>query len=249
MPVYLSHATGFCGGVWSPIRDRLESQETEAWDFPGHGSGPKLEPPFTWQTFGEFVLDVTESGGIGVGHSMGAAALVMAQIADPKRFRALVLVEPIVFPPPHQRVDHPLAAVARKRKTVFETREAAYENFVNRPAFAGWDPQALNGYVNCGFAGPGPVLIACDPEVEAEVYNMSAEHDTWELLSQVEVPVLVLSGAETDTIKPDLARAQAAQFVRGGFEVVPDAGHFLPMENPALVAQRVERMVAAVGMV
>ena len=55
---------------------------------------------------------------------------------------------------------------------------------------------------------------------------------------------MVLSGADTDTIKPDLARAQA-DLMGGGVEIVPDTGHFLPMERPELIAQRTRRMVEA----
>ena len=246
MTVYLSHATGFCGGVWAPVVEDLGSVETVAWDFPGHGSGPRIETPLTWQVFGEFVLDSTRPGGVGVGHSMGAAALLMAQLVDPRRFRALVLVEPIVFPPPHQRVNHPLASIAIKRKREFPNREEALANFAERGAFSDWDDMALRGYVDCGFLGNDPIALACDPEVEAEIYETSNEHDTWDRLEEIEIPTVVLAGAHTDTIKPELARAQAA-LMGGGVEIVPDTGHFLPMERPDLIAQRTRRMVEAVA--
>ena len=245
MTVYLAHATGFCGAVWDPVVAGLGHDDVVAWDFPGHGLGPDIKSSLTWKVFGDYVLEMTEPGGIGVGHSMGAAALLMAQIADPRRFRALVLVEPIVFPPPHQRVDHPLAAIAVKRKREFPDREAAYANFAERTAFARWDPRALRGYVDCGFVGSGPVRLACDPEIEAEIYQMSNQHDTWDHLEEVTIPTVVLAGQDTDTIKPDLARAQAAR-MGGGVEIVPDAGHFLPMERPELVAMRASRMIGAV---
>ncbi len=247
MPIYFAHATSFCSSVWLPIVGSLEGFECITWDFAGHGSGPKLELPARWSRFGEQVLEETRPGGVGVGHSMGACALVMAQLADPARFRFLVLIEPIIFPGPHQRLEHPLSEVAAKRKKTFESREVALENFRSRPAFSGWQPDALAAYVSCGLVGEGPVELACDPQVEADIYRASNDHPTWEHLDEVEIPVLILSGGESDTIAPDFARAQADRFPSAGVETVPDAGHFLPMEKPDLVADRIRRIVDAVG--
>jgi pimeloyl-ACP methyl ester carboxylesterase len=249
MPVYFAHATSFCGAVWRPVIEGLPDVEPVTWDFAGHGSGPGLEPPFEWSIFGEQVLTETEPGGVGVGHSMGAAALVMAQLSDPRRFRFMVLIEPVVFPAPYARFerDH-MAAIALKRKRTFGSRDEALENFASRPAFAGWDRRALEGYVDGGLVEVGGgVALACSPEVEAEIYRSSRAHETWEKLDQIEIPVLVISGAESNTIPPDLARAQAARFRSAGLEIVPGVGHFLPMERPDLVAERVRRVWESVG--
>jgi pimeloyl-ACP methyl ester carboxylesterase len=56
-----------------------------------------------------------------------------------------------------------------------------------------------------------------------------------------------MSGENSDTISPDFAREQAGQFVRAGVEIVPDTGHFLPMERPEVVADRVRRLVEVTG--
>lgn len=244
MTVYFSHATSFCGAVWRPVRRLLEGIETEAWDHPGHGDGPRLEVPVDWNRFGEYVLEVTQPGGIGVGHSMGAAALAMAQAIDPERFRALVLIEPIVFPGPFRRDGRDaMAATAEKRKAVFESRLAAVENFQDREPFVRWDPAAFDGYMECGLIGDGEVRLACAPEVEADIYRAWKEHDTWDKLGSIDIPVLVMSGEQSDTISPDFARKQAAQFPSAGLEIVPNTGHFLPMERPGLIAERVKRLV------
>lgn len=241
MTVYFSHATSFCGAVWDPVRHSLPGVETVAWDQVGHGSGPSVDVPVDWTTFGAHVLDVTEPGGIGVGHSMGATALLMAQAADPGRFSSLVLIEPIVFPPPYERSKSPMSDVALKRRRSFESRAEALENFGSK--LAGWHPEALAGYVECGFKGNGPIELACAPEFEADVYRGSTAHDTWDRLEEIEVPVVLMYGAESDTIDGDMARQQAARFPRAGLELVPGAGHFLPMERPRLVAERVKRLV------
>jgi pimeloyl-ACP methyl ester carboxylesterase len=216
------------------------------WDQPGHGSGPPIDLPVDWTSFGEHVLEVTERGGIGVGHSMGAAALAMAQAVDPMRFRALVLIEPVMYPGPYERRENPMTEVALRRRREFVSREEAAENFHGRGAFEGWDEAAFDGYIRCGLVGDSPVSLACDPEVEADIYRGSGAHDTWDRVGTIDVPVLLLSGEHTDTVTPELARAQSRQFQRAGLEIVPDAGHFLPMERPRLIADRVQRMVAAV---
>lgn len=244
MPVYFAHATSFCGAVWRPVLELLGNLDCVTWDFAGHGEGAELKLPVHWQRFGEQVLLETEPGGVGVGHSMGACALVMAQLEDPQRFDFLVLVEPIIFPGPHGRLEHPLSQIAAKRKASFESREAALDNFRARSAFSRWHPDALHGYVDCGLVGDGPVELACNPEVEADIYRASNDHDTWERLDEVEIPVLLLSGADSDTIAPNFARAQAERFPSAGVEIVPDAGHFLPMEKPDLIADRVRRIAA-----
>lgn len=245
MIAYFAHATSFCGGVWAPVMSRVHGHDTVTWDFLGHGSAPSLQIPVDWRVFGRQVLEETESGGIGVGHSMGAAAMAMAQIADPTRFRALVLVEPIIFPGPHVRVEHFLSAGALKRKRSFDSREAARANFAGRTAFSGWSPAALDGYVRCGLAGAGPVELACDPEVEADIYRASNDHDTWEHVAEIDIPTLVMVGAESTTITVDHARALVSMMPRAGLEVVEGAGHFLAMERPDIVAARAERLADA----
>lgn len=246
MTIYLSHATSFCGAVWAPVVSALADLDTVAWDFPGHGGGPPLELPVDWRLFGEYVLDVTEPGGIGLGHSMGAASLAMAQIADPSRFRALILVEPVIYPGPNVRSEHPMSERAVRRRRQFPTRADAAASFRDRGAFEGWDPKAFDGYIECGLVGTGPVALACDPEIEADIYRASGAHETWDHLDSIEIPVLLLHGAESDTVTPDLARAQQSRFVRAGLDSVEGAGHFLPMQLPDLVADRVRRLAESV---
>jgi pimeloyl-ACP methyl ester carboxylesterase len=243
MIVYLAHATSFCGAVWNPVTEAMPGIETVTWDFAGHGAGPAMATPVDWAVFGEQVLDETEPGGIGVGHSMGGTALVMAQLEDPERFKALILIEPIIFPGPHSRVEHQLADIAAKRKDRFGSREEALENFATRRAFASWHPDALAGYVDCGLTDD--FRLACDPAVEADIYRASNDHDTFERMVDVEIPVLIIAGESSEMLGSDLVRAQAGQFHRAGFELVEGAGHFLPMERPDLVAERTLRLATS----
>jgi pimeloyl-ACP methyl ester carboxylesterase len=101
-----AHATGFCGACWRPVRSGLGEFASTIFDFRGHGSSYSNRDVRSWWEMAQDVLAV--AGGIstvggeapalvGIGHSMGGASLVMAELLNPGTFAAFVLVEPIVY--------------------------------------------------------------------------------------------------------------------------------------------------------
>lgn len=244
-----AHATGFCGKVWRPVRAQLAQFASTIWDFRGHGHSVSARERRSWWEMADDVLAVRESLShtsgdtrvVGVGHSMGGAALVMAELLEPRSFDALVLVEPILFGPPYRPAhDHPLVGLALRRRAVFESRDAVESSYSAKPPFETWDPEALSGYVDGGFIeSEGEVRLACRPTSEAEVFAASAVHAAWERLEAITIPVTILYGADTDTFEPGHAEAMALRFRNAIVESVPGTGHFLPMERPELIATAV----------
>ena len=245
------HATGFCKEVFRPVVAALstlaEAGAVTAIDQRGHGSSDRPDPPFDWWDLGGDVLAVTQThdgGGrpVAVGHSAGGAAVVMAELVSPGTFSALVLVEPIIFPPPHVRRDEgPLVDAALKRKRLFDSPAAAAENFAVKPAFAGWHPAALTEYVEHGLR---PVaegwVLACAPEVEAEFYRMGSAHDAWDGLDQLTLPVTLVAGERSTTHHGAYLEDLASRFGSPpAVDIVPEASHFVVMERPELIAAHV----------
>jgi pimeloyl-ACP methyl ester carboxylesterase len=190
------------------------------------------------------VLTVVDGSGIGVGHSMGGAALVMAEVTRPGTFSALVLAEPILLAPPVRRGSYPLAEVVRKRRRVFGSRAAARENFVSKLPFSRWGSAALDGYVAGGLVdAANGVVLGCDPDFEADVYDRSTGHGVLELVSRVSAPVVVLVGEDSDTYDVEWAGVIASAFPQGRLEVVRAGTHFIPMEQPEVVAAAVRSVV------
>ncbi|MEN8113901.1 MAG: alpha/beta hydrolase [Actinomycetota bacterium] len=247
--VVFVHATGFCKEVWRPIANAMRSAGGwAAIDQPGHGDSQRPPPPIHWSTIGHGVLDVLDAIGphrIGVGHSAGAAALAMAELDRPGAFDHLILIEPIIFPPPHGRHEHsPLAALAVKRRARFSSRNAAIENFTGKGPFALWDDQVLEAYID-GALRPegGGLALKCDPETEAEFYRGGADHDTWDHLPELRAPVTLVAGEQSTTHHGHFLEDLASRFPLVDVAIVEGATHFLPMEQPELIACFVDEII------
>ena len=115
---------------------------------------------------------------IGVGHSMGGAALLLAEQARPGTFSLLWLFEPIVVPDDQvPEGGNPLAAGAARRRPDFGSLEEAFANYAGKPPLDALDPACLAAYVEYGFeplgdGTAGAVTLLCRPEVEAATYEM-----------------------------------------------------------------------------
>lgn len=242
--IVLAHATGFCKEIWGPVVDELRVRRVDseiiAFDQRGHGDSPPIEGNVDWWNLGDDALAAAGGGTslIGVGHSSGGTALLMAELLRPGTFAALILVEPVVFPPPHARdADSPLAAGALRRKASFPSRRAALENFRGRGPFAGWDERALEAYVDGGTRRQGGALaLKCRPEVEAEFYRSGSAHGVWERLGEIGARCLLVAGEFSGIYSSEFAAAQA-QRLGARLEIVPGASHFFPMQQPERLAE------------
>ena len=84
-----------------------------------------------WVGFGQDVLAAVEGLGLerpyGVGHSMGSAALLLAEQAVPGTFRQLYLYEPAMADPAIQKPEGSRMAAegASRRREIFASRQAA----------------------------------------------------------------------------------------------------------------------------
>jgi pimeloyl-ACP methyl ester carboxylesterase len=242
-PVVAVHATGFCKELWQPVVDHLTPRPpVVAPDQRGHGDSSVPPPPYDWWDLGGDLLAVVGAcrleGPLGLGHSSGATALVMAELLRPGSFSALVLVEPIVFPEPYRRMEeNPMSAVALRRRRDFPSKEEAAEAFRGRGPFAGWVEPSLDAYVACGFRpGPGGWTLKCSPEIEAEFYRGATAHGVWGRLGQLGCPVVVVAGEDSPSHSPPFLRALMGQFAAARLEVVPGATHFVPMQRPGALA-------------
>ncbi len=251
--VLMVHATGFCAGVWTAAAHHLSGVRLAALDVRGHGRSSVPSTGMHWNGTADDVLTAVDELGLerpfGVGHSMGGASLLLAEQARPGTFAGMWLFEPIVFPPmpTEGRPPNPLALGARRRRDRFDSAEDAFANFAAKPPLSELHPAALAAYVEHGFETlqDGSVRIRCEPEIEAQTYEMGTRHDAFAHLGEVRCPVTVLRGREDHpgpaTVAPVLADALPA----GVLEDHPELGHFGPLEAPAAMAASIRSAVTA----
>jgi len=251
------HATGFCKETWGPLIEELRvcgvENEVVAWDQRAHGDSGPIGAMADWWELGHDAVAVVasiESPIVGMGHSSGGAALVMAELLRPASFDSLILVEPVIFPPPYGRdEDSPLAAGAKRRRASFSSRAEARQNYIGRGAFANWEERAVDAFVAGCFTTTGDgITLKCRPEDEAEFYRAGSAHGVWDRLGEVNVTTLIVSGEQDSGVFDGLAARQAAEFPDAKVAMVADAGHFVPMEQPAALAALVaDHLVSTQG--
>ena len=258
-PVALfAHATGLHGRAWEPVAARLADRvRCVALDLRGHGEARTPEDlTFEWSGFGADVVAVLDAGVLppgapvlGVGHSMGGAALVLAARERRGVFAALWMYEPVI-PPPGALLSadgpNPLADGAARRRARFDSLDAAIANFASKPPLDALRADALRAYVEGGFAveAGGEAVLRCRPEWEAATFRMARQSGAWDALGDLDIPVVVAVGAEEPFTPSAFAGAIVADARHGRLSRHSELGHFGPLENPDTIADELAALAA-----
>lgn len=249
----ISHATGFHGRCYAPMAAELGDRfHSVAFDYRGHGDTPRPPGDVDWERYGddaEAMAAALDPPVHAFGHSMGGACLLMAAHRNPGLFRAIVVFEPIVFPPSGIRPDGtptPLSAGALRRRASFPSFEAAIENYAAKPPLGTFAPAALEAYVRHGFTAgeDGQVHLKCRPETEAATFDTGGTHRTWDHLGEITTPVLVISGRPHEMQPSAIASAVAGQLPASHYLQLDELDHFGPMTHPRLVADLAAEFLA-----
>ncbi|MEZ5381635.1 MAG: alpha/beta hydrolase [Microthrixaceae bacterium] len=258
-PLLLGHATGFAGGIWQPVVDRLSS-DAACWavDFRGHGHSPADPDDMVWTRVADDVLATARflserHGGpvAAAGHSMGGGAVLAAGARHPELFTALWAYEPVIFPPVEamglpagtQLPDpesNPLALGARRRRAHFADREAARANFANKPPLNVFCDAAMEAYLTWCFAPTADgITLRCRPDVEARTYVEGSRHSFWDEVATLSRQATVVSGRPEGFSPSHFAEQVAGHIPGGAFEQHPDLGHFGPQQAPEAIARSI----------
>lgn len=189
---------------------------------------------------------------VAVGHSLGGILSMLALIKEPQRFRALVMLDPVLLPQATLDAldqareagaieDYPLVQGARRRRQHFDSREDAYRRFREKAIFADWSADALRLYVEHGLRPRENGLgfeLAWSTDWEA-YYFSTVYHHVWVDLPKLNAvaPTLVIRAEDSDTFPAaSLARARSL-LPAATFHVMTGQGHLFPQAAPEETAR------------
>ncbi|HVF26310.1 MAG TPA: alpha/beta hydrolase [Anaerolineales bacterium] len=272
LPLHFLHANGYPPGCYQPLLELLQTNY--------HVFGMLLRPLWEnskpadvndWRIFSDdllrFLASTTfaplsplsatpqSSPVIAVGHSIGATVTLRAALREPDKFRALVLIEPVLFPTARMLAWnfvraiglgnrlHPKIPAASKRRRTFDNLDLVFRGYRKREVFRYMDDENLRSYIN-GITRPssnGSYELVFSPEWEARIYYTGLrDFDIWRQLPNLKVPALFLRAAETDTFWEQAAKLVKRKQPRARVETLERSTHLLPLERPKDVFEIVQ---------
>ncbi len=246
----LVHGMGFHGRCWDQLARLLHSFRIVAIDLRGHGrSGKSL--PVSWDQFGSdlanFIVRLDLRAVVAAGHSFGGHCVIQAAARLPDRFERVVVIDPVVLAPQAytatQSDNHRVQRISRRRN-VWESPQRMVKALRDRASFSSWRLDVLKDYCEFGLVRVGDHYeLACEPSFEASVYKGTMEFDIYDVIAHVSTPVTVVraksnrvAGARKNFLSSPTWPGLAEAFQDGQDIYLPENSHFIPMEDPGLIA-------------
>ena len=251
--LHFLHANGYPPACYKPLLEKFATQyQVFGMLLRPLWSNSKPEEIKDWHPLSadllQFLDEQKRESVIGMGHSIGAIVSLRAALKEPSRFRALVLMDPVLFPRYYMlewnlarifgfgnRV-HPLIQGALKRRREFDDLDKVFEGYRRRGIFRFFSDENLRTFI-AGITKSKPgggYELVYSPEWEAHIYytGIWRDWDLWNGLSKLSVPTLIIRGAETDTFWASTARMVEKKNPNIKIVSLEKSTHLLPLEKP-----------------
>jgi len=249
-PVVLLHGITGHARVWDHLAERLvPGRRVLALDQRGHGdSDPAPDDDYRVSTMGDDVAAFAGSLKLDrfalLGHSMGGRIAIQYAAAHAGRLERLIIVD--IGP------DIELAGLQRVRDMMsksperIESEEWAVEYI--RRANPLQDLDLLRQRVHHGLKRlPDGELTWKYAKGLRDMMRAGRRDavDLWEPLARIPCPTLVVRGAESDILSPEVAKKMTERLPDGRLVEIPGAGHTVPADRPDDFVRHVRAFLGA----
>lgn len=219
------HGAGLSKKLWDEqVAGLADIVNVIAVDLPGHGDAPgecyDQVADYAGQVLA-FIDQMDLPRPIPCGLSMGGAIAQYLLINHPERFPAGIL----------------MATGARLRvlPLIFEALQGEREAFIDMLMGATVSPKNNNERMR----GLVSAVTAVPPSVAEKDFKACDTFDVMDQLDRINVPVLVIGGADDMTTPPKYTAFLADRIKQAELVNIESAGHLAPMEQPAAVNQAI----------
>jgi pimeloyl-ACP methyl ester carboxylesterase len=246
-PVVFCHGTPWSSALWRPFADALSNQfRVYLWDMPGYGeSSMEAEQRVSLDVQGELLADLIGRWDLErphmVAHDYGGAVALRAHLLHGARYRSLALVDVVALAPWGSE----FFRLVRENVEVFAAlppavHEGALRAYVQGASHRGLDARHTQVLVEPWL---GPVGQAAFYRQIAQA-DQSYTDQVQPLYGSLELPVLVVWGAEDTWIPVDRAHALVDAMPNAQLRLVRDAGHLIQIDAPEALATALHSWLA-----
>lgn len=267
--IVLSHGNGLAiDGFYQFAQALMGDFEVVVFDMRSHGqSGPGAVMENPWPRFVKDIPEIYDSIQATFGekpthgafHSLSSIATLLAQSQTPLGWRSLTLYEPPV--PPVADADlleafneahRGLSRRTRARRRKFSGPARLVTSLRRSPTFGGIPDEVVERLAEAMLyradTDPeAPYELVCDPDLEANTFDIHLPRDWWDAIGNVTVPVQVVMGTTLGHDLPVLIRSAGFLAQTFGFETaaVEGGGHLMQMQRPERSAEHAVRFAMA----
>ena len=236
VPVAFVHGFTQTARTWLPVIDALDFDLSATLiDAPGHGDSTDGK-----RTLIEAASDIANSMNRGalVGYSMGARMALHTALMHPEKVTSLVLISGTAgIDAESERLSRQVSDRSLSERVLSIGVEAFVKEWLRLPMFANLDHVAANL----------PERLRNTAQGLADSLNYAGtgmQEPLWDTLSSLEIPVLIIAGAE-DQKFVDAAHRLSSLIARSTLCIVPDSGHSVHLEQPVAFATIFRSFIAS----
>ena len=250
----LSHGNGFAiDGYWPFWRMLCDGFDVVVFDFRNHGQNPTHE--IGGHHYANFARDMDaiwhalgekwgKKKSAGLFHSMSALTSIVQNADIARRWDALVLFDPPLFPPAGHplydvamRLEQRLARWASGRQERFKDPSELAAQFRANRTMQRWvqgSHELLARAILRHEPTAGDWMLSLPPAYEAQVYLSNITFGAWARLAKLprSTKLICSDPSLPDAGPPAHTGRDAATFFGVSYEAIPDTSHMLQIERP-----------------
>ena len=272
--IVFSHANSFPASTYRVLFKSLRARGHAVRAVDKFGHDPQYPVTSNWphlvQQLADFAAPEIEAHGQGawlVGHSLGGFLSLMCAARHPQlgghAVRGVVLIDSPVLGGWRARTLELIkrtqlvgsvspGKISHKRRNTWPDADAAHAHFASKKAFAAWDPQVLQDYIDHGTRdaadthGQQHRTLDFNREVETAIYN-TLPHNLDRLLRRhpLQCPVGFIGGTRSLEMK-QVGMAMTHRLVGKRHPermAMIEGSHLFPMEQPLETAAAIDTML------
>lgn len=246
-PLVLLSGLGYPAWQWHRMVPLLAQQlQVITLDNRGVGQSDKPAGPYTASLLAADTVGLLDALGIEqaavMGHSMGGFIAQALALEHPLRVSKLILASTNFGGPHHAPITPAAMQVLSDVSGDAATRFKHGLAVSTAPGFAGREPALVEQWLAWRAANPvDPAAYGAQLSIGLGLLDEAAafEHK----LPALTMPTLILFGAHDAVVPPANAELLAQQIPHSTVYILPDAGHFFPLETPEEAAQVVTEFI------